>query len=245
VTLITGASRGIGRVIATAFAEAGARLVLTSRSSADVENVASQIRASGGEAHAFGCDLTKRDDVSELVSRSVDTFGRVDVLINNAGIFNNVLALETTEDDWDEMMDANLKGLFFCCQEVGQTMRSNGGGRIINVSSCLARVSQSGYACYGASKAAVEQLTRVLALEWAEYGITVNAIAPTSTVTEASHERLSKPEFVQQAAERIPLGRFGEPNDLVGAAMYLSSPASSFVTGQTLVIDGGFSLGIR
>ena len=147
-----------------------------------------------------------------------------------------------TEADWDLMVDTNLKGLFFCTSRVARVMTGQRAGRVINLSSALATVAQPGYACYGATKAGVQQLTRVLALEWAPYNVTVNAIAPTTTETPASAARLHTPEAEARAREKIPLGRYGRPEDLVGAALYLASPVAGFMTGQTLLIDGGFSL---
>jgi gluconate 5-dehydrogenase len=242
VVLITGAGRGIGRAMALAFAAGGASLVLASRTAAEVEEAAAEARASGAAALAMTVDLRSVASIDRLVEAAVARFGRVDVLINNAGAYVNRPALEMTEADWDLMADTNLKGLFFCASRAARVMVAQRSGRVINLSSALATVAQPGYACYGATKAGVQQLTRVLALEWAPHGITVNAIAPTTTETPAASARLRTPEALTRAREKIPLGRYGRPEDLVGAALYLASPAASFMTGQTLLIDGGFSL---
>ncbi|MEA2598510.1 MAG: hypothetical protein QOF01_4979 [Thermomicrobiales bacterium] len=242
VVLITGASRGIGRETADAFAAAGARLVLTSRSRADVDATAAEIRERGAQAIAVEADVTSTASVDRLVATALEAFGRIDVLINNAGVYLNRPALETTEDEWDLMTDTNLKGVFFASCRVARAMIDQQYGRIINISSALSLVAQNGYACYGATKAGVQQLTRVLALEWASSNVTVNAIAPTSTVTPQTAERLSTPTALAQAQERIPLGRFCQADDVIGAALYLSSPAAGFVTGQTIYVDGGLSL---
>jgi NAD(P)-dependent dehydrogenase (short-subunit alcohol dehydrogenase family) len=242
VVLITGAGRGIGRAMALAFAADGANLVLASRTAAEVEEVAAESRERAAAALATTVDLRLLASIDGLVAATVDEFGRIDVLVNNAGTYVNRPALELTEADWDLMVDTNLKGLFFCASRVARAMVEQRSGRIINLSSALATVAQQGYACYGATKSGVQQLTRVLALEWAPHGITVNAIAPTTTETPAAATRLQSPEARAWAREKIPLGRYGQPEDLVGAALYLASPAASFMTGQTLLIDGGFSL---
>jgi NAD(P)-dependent dehydrogenase (short-subunit alcohol dehydrogenase family) len=242
VVLITGASRGIGHETAVAFAEAGARLVLASRSPGDLEGAAAAIRQRGVQALAVEADVTSSSSVDRLVAEALAAFGRIDVLINNAGVYLNRPALETTEGEWDLMTDTNLKGVFFASCRVARAMIEQQDGRIINISSALSLVAQRGYACYGATKAGLQQLTRVLALEWASSNVTVNAIAPTSTVTPQTAERLSTPAALAQAQERIPLGRFCRSDDVIGAALYLASPAGGFVTGQTLYVDGGLGL---
>jgi NAD(P)-dependent dehydrogenase (short-subunit alcohol dehydrogenase family) len=242
VVLITGASRGIGHETAVAFAEAGARLVLASRSREEVEGTAAAIRGRGAEAVGIEADVTSVPSVERLVEEALAAFGQIDVLINNAGVYLNRPALETTEDEWDLMTDTNLKGAFFVSSRVARAMMDRQFGRIINISSALSLVAQSGYACYGATKAGLQQLTRVLALEWAPFNVTVNAIAPTSTVTPQTAERLSTPAALAQAQTRIPLGRYAQADDVVGAALYLASPAAGFVTGQTIYVDGGLSL---
>jgi 2-deoxy-D-gluconate 3-dehydrogenase len=243
VVVVTGAGRGIGRVLALAFAEAGAKLVLAGRSAEELAAVQAEASELAASAIAVQFDLTSLDTVIRLVDRAVAAFGRLDVLVNNAGLWVNRLALDLTEEEWDLMLDVNLKGLFFCARETARVMMTQGGGRIINISSALATVAQPGYACYSAAKAGVQQLTRVLALEWAPHNITVNAIAPTTTVVREKAGQLQTPAALARAREKIPLGgRFGVPDDLVGAALYLASPASAFMTGQTLLIDGGFSL---
>jgi gluconate 5-dehydrogenase/2-deoxy-D-gluconate 3-dehydrogenase len=240
--VVTGAGRGIGRVLALAFAERGAHVVLASRTLDEVEQAAGACRALGVQALAIDLDLRLAASADRLAQRTVEALGRIDVLINNAGVFVNAPAVEFGEADWDLTIDTNLKGAFFCARAAGRAMVEQGGGRIINVSSALAGVAQQGYASYGASKAGLEQITRVLALEWARHGITVNAIAPTTTATAERPGRLTTPEAIRRAEALIPLGRYGQPEDLVGAAMYLASEASSFMTGQVLRVDGGFSL---
>ncbi|HKG26934.1 MAG TPA: SDR family oxidoreductase, partial [Thermomicrobiales bacterium] len=188
VVLITGASRGIGKETAVAFAEVGARLVLVSRSLAEVESVADELRQGGAEVIAAEADVTSPSSVEGLVEVALKAFGRIDVLINNAGVYINRPALETTEEEWDLMTDTNLKGVFITSCRVARVMLDQRYGRIVNISSALSLVAQKGYACYGATKAGLQQLTRVLALEWASSNVTVNAIAPTSTVTPQTAE---------------------------------------------------------
>jgi NAD(P)-dependent dehydrogenase (short-subunit alcohol dehydrogenase family) len=242
VVLITGAGRGIGRQMALAFAQAGAKVVVAARTEADVRAVVAEIEALGGVGRGVGVDVTSKESVNRMVGSVIDAFECPDVLVNNAGVYINRAALEMSEDEWDVMADTNMKGAFFCSCRVAAEMAAKGGGSIVTISSVLSRVAQHGYASYGASKAGVEQLTRALAFEWARDGITVNAVSPTSTVTRETAARLSTPEALASAKERIPIGRYCDAEDVIGAVLYLASPAASFVTGQILYVDGGLSL---
>jgi NAD(P)-dependent dehydrogenase (short-subunit alcohol dehydrogenase family) len=222
---------------------AGAGVVAAARTRDEVESVAAEIRASGRPACAAFVDVRRVDTIRAAVEDAAGRFGRLDILVNNAGVSRRSAAFDVTEAQWDSIADTNVKGLFFCAQAAARVMaRQEAGGTIVNVASALAFAAADELAVYCASKAAVVHLTRALALEWARHRIRVNAIAPTTTETPLMAARLADPQ-VRAAYERnIPLGRVGQPADLVGALLFLAGPASDFVTGQTLVVDGGFTL---
>lgn len=241
VALVTGARQGIGRALALGLARAGARVVATSRQAEGLGDVAAELDALGAEHHELGLDVANLASIKESVSRAADRWGRLDIVINNAGVPLRKPAFEITPDEWDQVLDVNLRGVFFVCQEAARQMDS--GGSIVNLSSTFARVAVAERVAYAAAKAGLEQLTRVLALEWAPLGITVNAIAPTTIVTE-SRQALFADEAVRQSRiGEIPLGRLGEPDDLVGAVLLLASAAGRFITGTTVAVDGGYTLG--
>jgi NAD(P)-dependent dehydrogenase (short-subunit alcohol dehydrogenase family) len=239
--LVTGASRGIGRDLARALANAGASVAAGARSLEDLRELVPRIEAEGGSALAVELDVTDRGSIERAVDATADRFGSVDVLVNNAGLGANQDALELTEEEWDELLDVNLRGLFFCCQAAARRMRERGHGRIVNMSSQAGHVGIRRHAAYGASKGGVENLTRVLALEWAPFGITVNAVAPTFVRTPGTAERLDQPDFLADVLARIPLGRVGTPMDVAGAVIFLASPAASLITGSVLDVDGGWT----
>jgi NAD(P)-dependent dehydrogenase (short-subunit alcohol dehydrogenase family) len=239
--LVTGASRGIGRAAALALAEAGADLVVAARTTAELESLCREIRERGRVAHACYADMAHLASIQELVPAAVDRLGRLDILVNNAGTTARRAALEVTEEDWDRVIDTNVKGLFFCAQAVGRVMAQQRRGKIVNLASALGLVAAEDLVVYCASKAAVIQITRALALEWAKYHINVNAIAPTATLTAMTAARLADPQLHAAYVRDIPLGRVGVPEDLVGALLFLASQASDFVTGHTLVVDGGLT----
>jgi 2-deoxy-D-gluconate 3-dehydrogenase len=236
VALVTGASRGIGRGLAQALAEAGARVAVAARSEAELAPLASAI---GGLAVPM--DVTRVESIGAGVERVVEEFGSIDILVNNAGLGANHPALDVTEADWDELMAVNLKGLFFCCQAAARVMLPRGRGRIINMSSQASLVGIRDHAVYCASKGGVNQLTRVLALEWSARGVTVNAVAPTFIYTTGTKERLDQPEYLRGVLSRIPAGRVGTIDDVSGAVIYLASDAASLVTGIVLPVDGGWT----
>lgn len=240
VALVTGASEGIGRGIALGLAAAGADVVLSSRREEVLREVKAEVQALGRRAEIFSLDVRDLAAIERLREFSIDRFGKVDVLVNSAGWPCRRDAWLLAERDWDTMMDTGLKGLFFCCQIIGSAMREQHYGKIINLSSTFSKSTSIGQAAYAAMKAGVSHLTQALAVEWASAGIRVNAIAPTATPTPTRAPRFT-PEVTQAVASRIPLGRLGEVDDLIPAAIFLASEASDFVTGHTLYVDGGWT----
>jgi NAD(P)-dependent dehydrogenase (short-subunit alcohol dehydrogenase family) len=241
VALVTGASMGIGRDLVTALARAGARVAAAARSVEALTGLADHLAVDGFVVEPVRLDLKDRASIERAVAATVDRFGRIDILLNNAGLGTNHDALDATEAEWDELFAVNVRGLFFACQSAGRRMVAQGHGRIINMASQAGLVGIRRHAAYSASKAAVIGLTRVLALEWAPHGVTVNAIAPTWIYTPGTAARLDDPAFLATVLERIPVGRVGTPTDVAGAVIYLASPAASLVTGTVLVVDGGWT----
>ncbi|HEV2950479.1 MAG TPA: 3-oxoacyl-ACP reductase family protein [Actinomycetota bacterium] len=241
VALVTGASRGIGRDLVLALAHAGAKVVAAARSAGDAEPVVEDAREGGGSAEAVELDLTDRASIDRAVEQTVQASGRLDILVNNAGLGTNHDALDATEEEWDELFAVNVRGLFFACQSAARHMVERRYGRIVNLSSQAGLVGIPRHSAYSASKGAVIALTKVLALEWAPFGITVNSVAPTFIRTPGTAERLDQPAFLADVLERIPVGRVGTTTDVAGAVIYLASPAASLITGTVLVLDGGWT----
>ncbi|WP_239713627.1 SDR family oxidoreductase [Paenibacillus sp. 19GGS1-52] len=241
IVVITGASMGLGQGLAKALAHAGAKVILTARSVQKLELVAEEIRAEGGEAEIRQLDVTDTAQIGTVMNEVKAAFGHIDILVNNAGLGANHAAVDVTEEDWDSMMDVNLKGLFFCCQAAGKIMLEQGNGRIVNISSQASVVGIIDHAVYCASKGGVNQLTRVLALEWSRHGVNVNAVAPTFTYTPGTAERLDDPKYYSDVVNRIPANRVAEIQDVAGAVIYLASSAGNMVTGTTLLVDGGWT----
>ncbi len=243
--VVTGASQGIGRHLAECYARAGATVVLASRRKDRLKEVQASIAAQGGHAEIVPTDVSRVDEVAALadaVGRLAQDGGRLIVLVNNAGLGVTKPALEVDEADWQRVFDAQVKGTFFCSQRIGALMLARGYGKIINLSSTWAVRSEPGKSVYCAAKAAISQLTAALSTEWAPRGVRVNALAPATTMTEAGRSRMdADPARAALLKSRIRLGRFAEPSDLVGAAVFLASAASDFVTGQTIFVDGGFT----
>lgn len=238
VALVTGANTGIGQGIALALAEAGANIAAAGRSPA-TETV-DKVEALGRKGENFAADLSSVAAVQPLVDAVLGEFGRIDILVNNAGIIRRADAVDFTEEDWDAVMDTNLKTLFFLCQSVGRHMIGRGSGKIINIASMLTFQGGIRVPSYTASKSGVGGLTKLLANEWAAKGIQVNAIAPGYIATNNTAALQGDETRNRQIMERIPAGRWGDPKDIGGAAVFLASSASDYVQGHILAVDGGW-----
>ena len=241
VALVTGASRGIGHDLVLALAAAGAAVAAGARTVADVDELVAEVVASGCRGIGVELDVTSRASIDAAIARVTEAVGPIDILVNNAGLGFNHDAVDVTEADWDAMMDVNLKGLFFVTQAVGRGMLERRYGRIVSLSSQASLVGIPRHAVYSAGKGGVNQLTKVLALEWSPFGVTVNAVAPTFIRTPGTAERLDDPDFAADVLARIPVGRFGTTSDVAAAVLYLASPAAGLVTGTILAVDGGWT----
>ena len=244
LAIVTGASQGIGRAFALAFSRAGAEVVLVSRRREKLLEAQRAVESAGGRAHVICADVGKLEDIRRLeqgVLKLVEGRDVGLVLVNSAGFGFTKSAVEVTEEDWDRVFDTHAKGTFFCCQAFGRRMIERGYGKIINLSSTWSSSTDMGKSVYGAAKAGISYLTAALSTEWAPLGVRVNAIAPTSTLTDSTSLAFQEnPERAERLRSRIKLGRFAEPSDLIGAALFLASPASDFVSGHTLFVDGGW-----
>jgi NAD(P)-dependent dehydrogenase (short-subunit alcohol dehydrogenase family) len=239
VALVTGGSRGIGKAIAIGLANAGADVALASRKLPDLEEVAKEIKKTGRKSLAVAAHVAKLEEINNLVSKVKGEFGRIDILVNNAATNPTMdQAIDVEERAWDSIMNLNLKGLFFLSQAVARVMREQGGGKIINVAS-VAGITPDVLPIYSISKAGVIMATKVMAQQWAQYNIRVNAIAPGLTKTRFSEALWSNQDILQGAMLGTPLRRVAEPEEMVGGVIFLASDASSYVTGQILAIDGG------
>jgi NAD(P)-dependent dehydrogenase (short-subunit alcohol dehydrogenase family) len=244
VALVTGAARGIGNTISLALAQAGADVALGLRDAGAETGaeLAEQIEGLGRRTMQLQMDVTKLDQVTAAVEQAVDHFGRIDVLVNNAGLGPENPAEDVTEEDYDLTMDVNVKGTFFVSQAVGRKMIAGDGGRIVNLSSQAGFVGIPEEAIYCTSKAAISHMTKCLAIEWGRHGITVNAVAPTFIETPGTAPALDDPDFRADVLERIAgLHRVGKPSEVAGAVVFLASPAASLITGETILIDGGWT----
>ena len=239
VALITGGSRGIGEATALEFARGGADIAIASRKLPGLEKTADEIRALGRKALAVSAHMGRTEDINNLVTKVREEFGRIDILVNNAGTNPTMApALEVDERAWDAIMNVNLKGVFFLSQAVAKIMTEQGGGCIINVVSA-GGIRPHILPLYSISKAAVVMATKVMALEWAKYGIRVNAIAPGLVKTRFSEALWSDKQILDYLLSRVPMQRFAEPEEIVGTMLYLASDASRFMTGATVSVDGG------
>jgi NAD(P)-dependent dehydrogenase (short-subunit alcohol dehydrogenase family) len=243
VAIITGGNRGIGFAIAKGLATAGAAVVIANRTVAEGQKAADELKAQGFQAMAVETDVSDKSSVDRLVKTVMDKCNQIDILVNSAGVIQRGPVEDFTEEQWDCIIDINLKGLFFCCQLVGKEMIKRKKGKIINISSNVSEVIQNLRVVYAVSKAGVSHLTKGLALEWAGYNINVNAIGPGPTITELNKQYFEEnPADLQERIDSIPMARVGDPLDHVGAAIFLASDASDYVTGQTLLVDGGSTI---
>ncbi|MCQ6266908.1 glucose 1-dehydrogenase [Fictibacillus sp. WQ 8-8] len=240
--LITGAGRGIGRALAIGFAEAGADVVLISRTRSDLDEVAGSIEKLGRKAYAFTVDVTVKEEIQSLYDSLTSRQIPVHILVNNAGMNIRSKALEVSEEEWEKIMNTNLRSAFYFSQEAAKLMKSQGNGRIINISSVAGHVALRTGVVYASTKAAMIQMTKNLALEWGPYGINVNSIGPWYFRTPLTAELLADENYLNDILSRTPLNRVGELAELVGPAVFLSSDAGSYCTGQTLFVDGGMTV---
>ena len=242
VALVTGGNRGLGKAIAQALAEAGARVALTSRDLNRAQTAAREINAATGQrCQGYGCDVTNPQQVEAVVSQVVDDFGGLDILVNNAGINIRGAIDQLSLEEFEQVQATNVTGVWLMCRAVAPHLKARGYGRVINMGSMLSVVSMPERTPYATSKGAVLQMTRTLALEWASQGITVNAILPGPFGTEMNTPLLNDPEKYQAFVNQIPMGRWGELDEIGGLAVFLASEAASFVTGAGILIDGGWA----
>jgi len=243
VALVTGGGSGIGKTLAICLAEAGADCVVAELPDkmASLDETCAAIEAAGRKALPLPVNLRDLDTIDPMVAEAVAKLGRIDILVNNAGVNIPRAALDLTEEDWDGVLDVNLKGLFFLSQRVAKEMVKQGDGKIINIASQNGVVGYYKRAAYCSSKAGVVNLTRVLAIEWAEHKINVNAVGPTFILTPLTQSTFDDPVLREDLLKRIPLGRVGQPEDVAGAVVFLASPAADLVTGHTLLVDGGWT----
>ena len=242
VALVTGASKGIGEGIAVGLAEAGADVAILGRDQEGLDRVDARVAAVGRRHLALTADVTRTADIQRAVGEVHDGLGPIDILVNNAGVNRLRPLREYSEDDWDLIMTTNLKGYFLVAQAVVGDMIEAGWGRIVNISSILAKVAIAGQSAYAASKGGVDQLTKVMALEWAPHGVCVNALSPGYVNIERMRVLYQGTPVMESSVEKTPLGRWAEVEDIAGPAVFLSSPAAAFMTGHALVVDGGWTI---
>jgi gluconate 5-dehydrogenase len=243
VAIVTGTSRGLGQYFARALAKAGADLVLTSRDRASLAPFEDEIKALGRQAISLELDVRNQESIERMAAEAEAAFGQIHILVNNAGCNIRKPALDVTWQDWNQILDTNLRGSFFVAQAIATRMIARGYGRIVNIGSVTSVFGFAGLAPYGASRGGIRQMTMSLADDWGKFGVTVNCLAPGWFRTNQNKVLYEDPEWVEYLIDRIPVKRPGEPRDLDGAIVFLASEASRYVTGQTLLVDGGISTG--
>jgi len=242
VAMVTGSTRGLGETAAKGLAKAGADVAVCGRNPTDLERVSAEIRATGRKSAGFVLDVLSKEKVKNGVAEILDHFGRVDILVNNAGVNYRVPVLEYPEEMWDLVINTNLKGYFLVAQAVVPQMIERGYGKVINLSSIFGKVGLATQLAYASSKGGVEQMTKVMALEWAKLGVRVNAIGPTYFETDLVKQIRNDPVRFNFINERTPMGRWGYLPELEGTVVFLAAPASDFITGQTIYVDGGWTV---
>ena len=242
IAMVTGSTRGLGETSAKALAKAGADIAVCGRNPQDLERVSAEIQTMGRKSQGFELDVLSKEKVKKAVEQILNHFGHVDILVNNAGTNYRVPVLEYPEEQWDLIINTNLKGYFLVAQAVVPQMIEQGYGKVINMSSILGKVGLANQLAYASSKGGVDQMTKVMALEWAKQGVRVNAIGPTYFETDMVKQIRNDPERFNFINERSPMGRWGYLPELEGTVIFLAAPASDFITGQTIYVDGGWTV---
>ncbi len=242
VALVTGASKGLGRSMSMALAEAGADIVMVARGPVKLAEAEKEVADMGVRTLAIAADVTVAEDVEKMVGKALAKFGKIDILVNNVGTYIGKPIVESTTEEWLDMINTNLTTTYLCCRTVGKHMIERKRGKVVNMAAAIGALGARNASAYCASKGGVIQLTRALAVEWAKYGITVNAIAPGTMETEITKKMLEDPKVRKAVEGKIPMKRIGYPSDLAGAVIFLSASGSDYITGQTMFVDGGFSV---